>query len=150
MNQRIERTLRWVLDARPTEVFPLLCPIREREWIDGWTADVVHSVSGVAEEGAVFTTTAPGGRRDVWMVARYEPPWRVDYDIVSAVHARRLSLTVTEERPGMTAVHVRLTLTALDDAVGELEAWADARARSLAALEQPLRHYLRTGQLLRR
>lgn len=45
-------------------VFPLLCPVREREWLQGWDATMVCSESGVAEPGCVFTTVGPKGALD--------------------------------------------------------------------------------------
>ena len=42
--------------AAPEKVFPLLCPVREADWIPGWQYELVYSESGVAELGCVFTT----------------------------------------------------------------------------------------------
>ncbi len=39
------------IDACPEVVFPLLSPVREAEWIDGWSCEMIHSESGLAEEG---------------------------------------------------------------------------------------------------
>ena len=36
------------------EVFPLLCPKREEEWIPGWECETIWSKSGYNEEGAIF------------------------------------------------------------------------------------------------
>ena len=44
------------IGAPVEKVFPLLCPVREYEWIDGWSCRLVHSESGFAEKGAIFTT----------------------------------------------------------------------------------------------
>lgn len=61
------------LQAPPGRVFPLLCPVREAEWLPGWRAEVVHSRSGLAELGCVFTTRDEDGRERVWTVSRHEP-----------------------------------------------------------------------------
>ena len=50
------------LAAAPARVFPLLCPVREAEWLPGWHAEVLHSASGLAELGCVFRTRDEGGR----------------------------------------------------------------------------------------
>jgi hypothetical protein len=42
--------------AAPERVFPLLCPVREADWIPGWRYKLIYSESGVAELGCVFTT----------------------------------------------------------------------------------------------
>ena len=38
-------------DAPPDRVFPLLCPVREYDWIDGWECRMVYAETGVAELG---------------------------------------------------------------------------------------------------
>lgn len=71
------------LRARPEEVFPLLCPVREHEWVDGWQARIVFSNSGFAELGCVFTTALPGDAERVWTVSRYEPPRAIGFVVVA-------------------------------------------------------------------
>lgn len=66
------------IDAPPDAVFPLLCPMREQEWIPGWRARMIHSRSGVAEDGALFATPGPQGET-LWLVTGYEPPRRVQF-----------------------------------------------------------------------
>jgi hypothetical protein len=40
--------------AAVEEVFPLLCPKREEEWIPDWECETIWSNSGYNEEGAIF------------------------------------------------------------------------------------------------
>lgn len=66
------------LDAPPEDVFPLLCPVREREWVAGWEPGLVVSESGIAETGCAFTTpdgTSSSGeqREATWVVVAHEP-----------------------------------------------------------------------------
>jgi hypothetical protein len=61
------------LTAEPARVFPLLCPTRERDWLPGWKAEVLHSRSGVAELGCVFRTQDEDGRARIWTITRREP-----------------------------------------------------------------------------
>ncbi len=58
--------------APPSEVFPLLCPEREKEWLPGWQARMIHSRSGVAEPGAIFATPHPAGEA-TWLVVDHRP-----------------------------------------------------------------------------
>jgi hypothetical protein len=55
---RVTRTYTQNLVGAPIAVFPLLCPVREADWIDGWSPPLVVTNSGVAEPDCVFTTTA--------------------------------------------------------------------------------------------
>jgi len=56
--------------CRPTEdVFPLLCPVRETEWVDGWDPSLVLTESGIAEDEAVFVVEDA-----IWTITDYRPP----------------------------------------------------------------------------
>lgn len=69
---RATRTYTQHLVAAPTVVFPLLCPVRESEWIEGWDPTSVISFSGVAEPDCVFTTPS-GPNNAIWYITRHEP-----------------------------------------------------------------------------
>lgn len=56
-----------------SKVFPLLCPVRESEWLQGWKATVIHSLSGYVEGDAVFTTPHKSGGTTMWTVTNYDP-----------------------------------------------------------------------------
>jgi hypothetical protein len=70
--KRAARTCVQHLVAAPAVVFPLLCPVREADWLEGWSPLLVLSQSGVAEPDCVFVTAAePAGA--VWYITRREP-----------------------------------------------------------------------------
>jgi hypothetical protein len=58
--------------ATVKEVFPLLCPKREEEWIPGWECETIWSRSGYNEEGAVFRTTKAYGTELYWTTLEYD------------------------------------------------------------------------------
>ncbi len=77
---RSTKTYSMLLKGTPEQVFPLLCPVREYEWIDNWQCEVVYSDSGFAELDCVFKTRFPGdGPEDTWAVSRYEPPLLIEF-----------------------------------------------------------------------
>lgn len=94
---RAVRTYTQHLVAAPDAVFPLLCPVREAEWIEGWDPALVVSASGVAEPDCVFTTRS-GPVEAVWYVTRHEP---------LAGFVEMLKIT-----PGVTACRVTIRLRA--------------------------------------
>ena len=69
---RATRTYVQQLVAKPSEVFPLLCPVREAEWFEGWDPRTVSSLSGFAEADCVFTTSAEP-LDAIWYITRHEP-----------------------------------------------------------------------------
>lgn len=60
------------LVAAPAVVFPLLCPVREADWLEGWDPLSVVSCSGVAEPDCVFITAASPNNA-IWYITRHEP-----------------------------------------------------------------------------
>jgi hypothetical protein len=58
--------------AAVEEVFPLLCPKKEEEWIPGWECETIWSNSGYNEEGAVFRTIKPYDTELYWTTLQYD------------------------------------------------------------------------------
>lgn len=77
--EHFERRASLSVEAPVEKVFPLLCPVREYEWIPDWSCRMLYSQSGVAEKGAVFTTGENPIGRLLWTCTVFEPPKRVEY-----------------------------------------------------------------------
>lgn len=134
---------RFMLDAAPERVFPLLCPVVEYDWIPDWRCTMVHTVSGVAELGCVFLR---GG--ETWITTRYEPPTRIDYAIFDpTLGVGTLEFTLTATGAG-TTVDLHNTFTPTHDGTRG-GAQTEEQHRALWALRRKqLEHYLRTGTML--
>ena len=68
---RVARTYRQRLLAEPSKVFPLLCPVREADWIEGWNPLLVITDSGFAEPDCVFITEAAPDNA-IWYISKCE------------------------------------------------------------------------------
>jgi len=53
------------------EIFPLLCPVREKEWLQGWEYTMVYSESGYAEKGCIFETDNNYGSYR-WIITKHD------------------------------------------------------------------------------
>jgi hypothetical protein len=111
---RLVRSFVQEIHAPRAEVFPLLCPEREKEWLPGWNARMIHSVSGVAEAGAVFETEHPAGRT-LWIVTEHEPlrriafaRWQPDGVVV------QIEIMLADHHTAGTAVCISYTFTAVE------------------------------------
>ena len=101
---RVSRSYTQRLVAAPERVFPLLCPVREAEWIDGWQPVFVLSESGVAEQDCVFVSDAEP-LDAVWYVTRHEPArgFVEMIKITPLVTACKLTIQVRAAAGGCTA-----------------------------------------------
>jgi hypothetical protein len=114
--ERIDREARFELKAGAGNIFPLLCPVREYEWIPDWSCEMIHSKSGVAEQDAVFHTRMLLGKKAVWCCIAYEPPRLIEYlFVVGKGGVVRLSIRLDESSGGSTRVTwaMRFTLSSL-------------------------------------
>ena len=152
--QRIIRSYRQTINAAPDIIFPLLCPVREAEWLDGWKYKMMYSESGRIEDGAVFSTPGDGEEDTVWFVtkhdktlhqvefARFTPNSRICF-LRIAVHAKDgnssyvdIAYTYTGITPAGNRFLDRLTEEAFHQGVTFWEA--------------SMNHFLKTGRRLQK
>ncbi len=145
-------TVRFVqqLQAPPGKVYPLLCPVREYEWIEPWRCDMLHSDSGIAEKNCVFRARLPGeSSDDVWVISHYEPNTRIEFVRVNALRAMCYSITLTDNGDGTTrAVNEQLLVGLTKQGNQALESAADRFSFEMRMGEAMINHYLTTGKLL--
>jgi hypothetical protein len=148
---RASHTHRLRLHASPEKVFPLFCPVRETEWADGWSPDLVISSCGVAERDCVFITSDKRGGA-VWYVTRHEPEkFSVEMlKITPGVTACRLNIRLSPEGAGCIS-EVTYAHTSLGPAGDELVAafTTEYYQKFMQSWEEALNHFLTTGCLLR-
>jgi len=133
------------------EIFPLLCPVREYDWIEHWRCQVIFANSGAAENNCIFTTDRTGEGRRTWVVSRYEPPKAIEFVIFQQNSAViRLDLYLSETGDGATRVRVTHTITALNpEGVAAMVNLDPEGIRTRwQGLERALNHYLKTGACL--
>jgi len=143
------------IEAAPERVFPLLCPVREAEWLEGWSDEVamIHSESGLAEDGCVFTTRVQGRPETVWMITRHDPVARVVefFRVTTGLVATRLRIAVEGRADGSSSVLVEYTFTPLGPAGRaflEQNHSEDAFRSDMAFWEASMNHWLRSGEIL--
>ncbi|MFH1981560.1 MAG: SRPBCC family protein [Pseudomonadota bacterium] len=150
-NRRV-REGRIVFNAPPETVFPLLCPVREYDWIDVWDCRLIYTASGVAEIDGVFMTDfAHHGGAETWVVSRYEPPRAIEFVRFSpAEKVVRLAVALVPLGPGRTEATWKKVFTGLSDAGNRFidTAAGDLFDMEVARIETLLNHFLDTGAML--
>jgi hypothetical protein len=147
---RVHRSFVMTLEAPPRQVFPLLCPVRESEWIETWRCEMIYSESGVAEAGCVFTTDFPDDGKDVWVVSRYEPDRAIGFVRTSELRTVTYDIRLSETADGKTTAMWSQTLTGLNPEGNRAVEGAspEAYAALMTALQEMINHFLATGKPL--
>ena len=139
-------------DAPPEIVFPLLCPVREADWVPGWQYKMIYSKSGVAEAGCVFTTPNGDGTETTWLVTQYDPAtFRIAFSWVKPGQvAAQIAISLNKNPEGNTTALIRYAYTGLS-ATGNQEVerydqkWFEHKMKGW---EAAINHYLRTGKAI--
>ncbi len=149
--QRITREIELIIDADPQQVFPLLCPVREYEWIEPWRCRVLYSDSGVAENNCIFETDFPqNGGRETWIVSHYEKDHGIEFVRFTADEKiTKLNIHLSGTPAGGTRLLWQKIYTGLspegNQVITAMSEDFEPEAERIASM---LNHYLKTGTML--
>lgn len=141
------------VQGTPEEVFPLLCPSREADWIPEWEAELIHTETGYAELGCIFTTDekdafGPG----VWVFVGFEKDRFVE--LVRFMPEILIQIRVGVEpggaggESGRSTVRWDYALTGLTPEGSAILPESEAMKQKLGGACQALDRYLRTGEMI--
>lgn len=135
----------------PEKVFPLLCPVREADWVPGWQCRLIYSQSAVAEAGCVFITPNEDGTETTWVITEYDPDaFRVAFAWVNpGLVAAQIRISL-EPYANNSRAHVHYTYTGLSVAGNrEVKRYDESWFRhKMQSWETAINHYLRTGKMI--
>lgn len=135
--------------ASPGDVFPLLCPVMEVEWVPGWMPGAVITDSGLVEQDCIFVT-ASKPQDSIWVVTGYDPDaCHLQMYKVSPEHTvTRIDIALSAGSDGGTSATVTYEVTSIGKA-GErfveefTEQWYED---FMVSWEKAMNHYLKTGR----
>jgi len=138
--------------AAPEKVFPLLCPVREAEWVPGWEYRLIYSQSGAAELGCVFTTPNESGPETVWVLTEYDPStFRIAFAWVwPGLVAAQIRIALQRKSMDMTEASIRYSYTGLSsEGNREVARYDESWFRNkMESWQKAINHYLKTGSLI--
>ena len=150
--KRITRSYQQKIHAAPSTVFSLICPVREAEWLYGWDYELIYSVSGVAEEGCVFTSSQKGEQNTIWLISRRdEDKKEIEFSrITPESRVAKLNISVEDADDGTSLVNITYVITALNESGNQfLEALTVAKFNeNMKFWENSMNHFIETGQQL--
>jgi len=138
--------------ATREKIFPLLCPVREAEWIDGWDPIAVFSESGVMEKDCVFLTPSEPNN-SIWVVTRYKPEnYELDImKVLPGLAVGKIAIKLLSDGDRHSMVEVSYTFTSIgEDGDDFVRCFPDELEKSFdKTWNRELKHYLETGSMLR-
>ena len=135
--------------ASPDKVFPLLCPVLELDWLDGWHYRMIHSVSGVAEENCVFATPNHGTKETIWHITKHDAAnHEVEFVRVTPEESVvRINIKLSDSESGETDAFISYQYTGLNPEQNKYitNGLEKDFTQSMEWWEKAINHYLKTG-----
>ena len=145
---RVKRTYVQTLIAPPEIVFPLLCPVREVEWANGWNPRLVISASGYVEPGCVFVMPDQP-QESTWVVTQWNPDtYFVEFiKVTPGFTVGKIKIQLRKRDPGQTLAEISYSFTAMSQPGAEFveQFTAEQYEAFMKEWESELNHFLRTG-----
>lgn len=130
-------------------IWPLLCPVREYEWIPVWECELLRSESGFNELGCVFRTEFPAeGGVDTWLTSRFDPHERIEFVRTNEQRVIYMTIELTTEGDGTHMVWTHHVTALNEDGESYVAQKSEAFTAQMSMLERMLVHYLDTGKPL--
>lgn len=140
-------------NANIDKVFPLMCPVREADWLDGWEYKMIYSESGLVEKNCVFTTPSQGDTDTIWQVIEHDKEKHVveflrvtPNENIVRIHIKLYELSKKQTKTKITYQYTSLNQEQSDFIENELE---NTFKQSMLLWEKAINHYLATGEMLK-
>lgn len=132
------------------KLFSILCPAREADWIPGWTADIIYSESGYAEDMCVFTTdkTNPVGP-GVWTFTGYKKNEYVQFVKYNKNTVLYCIITIIDNKDGTVSAEWNTSITAVTGEANKMLEMmdTDTEVSNLKnSIQNMIQYYLENGQ----
>ena len=147
----VKRSYTQTINSSPNKVFPLLCPVREKDWVHGWDPELVITNSGFAEKDSIFVTKH-GSENNYWIITCHDPVnYVIEMLIISPeITVGKLEIKLHKKEDNKTKADISYTYTSLSSRGDEFvknyteEKYVDF----MKTWEEEINYYLLKGKKL--
>jgi hypothetical protein len=146
------------IDRTPEGIFPLLCPVQEYKWIDGWDCEIIYSSSDGVENNCIFKEDKSGivlfglTIPTFWTVSDYDPiNYKIQFVLMSGqIAISKIEIDIKDVGSGKSSVSwgIVITVTGEDTNGRIIKSAQDKATMYLMVLSKALKHYCETGEML--
>lgn len=148
---RVQRSYTQSINSSPDKVFPLLCPVREKDWVGGWNPELVITKSGFAEKDSIFIT-GNGVEKSYWVISKHDPVnYLIEmYIITPGITIGKLEIELLKNGDKKTLADISYSYTSMSPEGDEfLKNYTQEKfVNFMKTWEEEINHYLLTGQII--
>jgi hypothetical protein len=150
--EKLTRSYELRLEGKKEQIFPLLCPERELDWLPGWKYQMIYSKSGYNEEGCIFKTDDFYGEKVTWTTLKYDKRnYIVEFfNFSTDVFVLLFNISLVEETKNLEKWKVTQTYTSLSEKGNEFikVITEDNFNKRMIFLEKTLNYYLKNKKMI--
>ncbi len=150
--KKIIRKYQQTLEGTKEEIFPFLCPVREKEWLQDWEYKMIYSESGYAEKGCIFETNNNYGCYR-WIITKHDK----DNNQIQFIKMKEnyiiviIDIYLEEKSKKLTYCNIEYTFISLSDEASVTiykENTEEAFNKHMKKWEDSLNYYLKHAKML--
>jgi hypothetical protein len=132
------------------ELFPLLCPVREADWIPGWDCELIYTDSGLAEDNCTFKTDKSNAVGEgLWIFIGYEVNQYIEFVRVQEDLTIRARITINDNKDGTVSATWNVLHTGLTKRGNEeIDKLPEKDPPQAGALAKMIDYYLKKGKTI--
>lgn len=153
--KRVVQEITMEYSYSPEEIFPLLCPVREYEWMASWKGTIAYTDSGFAEKYVIFYHSIPFPlifEKAYWIATQYNPPEYLQWCVtVPGLFIIVIDEKMTALEGSKTVIDYIYTVTALSETGNKMieEKFSrEALMKEQIRTKDEIEYYLKTGKML--
>lgn len=150
-HKKLIQTYQQSLIGNKKEIFPLLCPVLEKEWLQGWDYNMIFSDSGYAEKGCIFETNNDFGSYR-WIITKHDSiNGEIQFVKTKENMVVIIDIDLDERSQKLTYCHIQYTFIPLCDDIIELMHKENSNENfneHMKKWEDSLNYYLTHGEML--
>ena len=112
-SQRVFREFHGNINATADNIYPLLCSVREADWLPGSNHSLIYSESGYAENDYIFQSEFFGFGFETWVRYEHKPNESLAYIRTSENLVIKFEIRLKSNADNTTNIRIKLTFTSL-------------------------------------
>lgn len=103
-------------ETTPENIFSLLCPAREVDWIPGWDSELIYTKSGYAEDKCVFRTNKSNSAGEgLWTFTGFKLNEYIEFVRFQQDILLHCKISLTQNKDGTTTATWKTISTSLSE-----------------------------------
>lgn len=146
-SRRTGRSCKGTINASPETIFPLLCSVREADWLPGSDHTLIYSESGYAEDGYIFQSEYFGFGLETWVRYEHKTNQSLAYVRCSEHLSIIFRINLNDMQNGSTDMEISLVFTSLTEQGNTIISHLPEKL-PLDKIFKALNHYIASGRQL--